>query len=328
MVAHRPRALFAFFTLALAACGSEPPPAPGLQIEPLPTGAEAGRPPPAVEAMLFGGTRGCREDADCESNACVFGACAGLVTADELWRVERIAERVRQRLALQPELFPLVADLLADVATREEMGLAFRGRTVRGLGALVQAPAPGAPGAPADPRAVERRQRVLAHLEKLLVTSPSPVAEVAAITLARLGDASGGELVIALTEAEREATALEALRVLGHARGDPAFTTAALVALLSALSPDLDLELQRAAIAGLAALADRRAIRPLATHLALGPEAIAHEVAAALRALSGLLLGPDPLAWDAALAQDPPPAPPPYTPRGHDSLDDIDLPTP
>jgi hypothetical protein len=271
--------------------------------------------------MLFGGSRGCRDDLDCESNVCLFGSCAGLITADELWRVERVATRVRERIALQPELSDLVVDLVADVATREEMGLAFRGRSVRALGRLLDPAGEG-------PEHAARARRIITHLQRLLVVSPGPVAEVAAIALATLGDPTGADIVIALTESEREATAIEALRVLGLVRGDAELRNEVLVTLLSTLSPELDIELQRAGIAGLAALGDARAIGPLADYLTVGSEPLAAEVAEALRQLSGHTLGGDPLAWDAWLDAHPPPAPPPYTPRGHDSMDDIDLPTP
>ncbi len=311
--------------LQLAACGKDAPAPLGLSIEPLPAD---GRPPPAFEAMLFGGTRGCRENADCESSVCSFSACVGLVTADELWRIERIGVRVRERLALQPELRPLVTSLLDSVVAREEMGFPYRGRAIRALGELVDP----ATSAPADIAAV------VASLKLHLTTQPSAIAEIAALTLARLGDASGLDIVIALTESTRAASACEALRILGTgargaqagvaAPGSEATKTEALTTLLATMSPDVDLELQRAAIEGLAALADQRAIRPLAAHLATGPEALADEVAATLRALTGQTLGPDTLAWDAWVASARPPAPPPYALRGHDSLDDIDLPTP
>jgi len=335
-------------TLALAlsasfsACAKTEPAPPGLAIEPLPAD---GRPPPAFEAMLFGGTRGCRENTDCESNVCSFNTCVGLVTADELWRLEKIGLRVRERLALQPELRPLVTSLLVSVVAREEMGFAFRGRAVRALGELVQVdgPAvqasqslarPAVQASPSPPMPVPSPPTeiaaVVAELVLLLRNQPASIAEVAALTLARLGDATGLDIVLALTESPRLASACEALRLVGSgARGGTLeMKTEALTRLLATLSPDVDLELQRAAISGLGTLGDPRAIRPLAAHLVTGPEALADEVAASLRALSGQSLGPDTLAWDAWVASASPPAPPPYTLRGHNSLDDIDLPTP
>lgn len=310
------RLAFAFsLTFAFAGCAKEKPAAPGLAIEALPGD---GRPPPAFEAMLFGGQRGCREDSDCESSVCSFNACVGLVTADELWRMERIGVRVRERLALQPELRPLVTGLLGSVVNREEMGFAFRGRAVRSLGELVD-PASSTPAEIAE---------IVAALKVHLIGAPASIAEVAALTLARLGDATGIDIVLALTESTRLASACEALRLAGHARGGAAVNDETLTILLATLSPELDLELQRAAIDGLAALADKRAIRPLAAHLTTGPEALADEVARTLRALTGQSLGPDALAWDAWVASAKPPAPPPYTLRGHDSSEDIDLPTP
>lgn len=303
--------------LLLLACGTEPPP-PGLTIEPLPPD---GGVPPTVQAMIYGGGRGCRDDLDCESNACFFGTCSGITTVDELWRLERVGERVRARIALQPELFDRIAGLLADGATREEMGLAFRGRAVRALGALLE------PGPDAPDRA--RRVRVvIEHLKRLLVTSPSAVAEVAAITLAWLGDGHGIDIVVVLTESERAASAIEALRALGRIRGEAGDIDTALITLLSTVSVDLGLELQRAGIEALGELGDPRAIGPLAAHLTTGPEPLANTVVESLNALTGQRLGVDALAWDRWISEHPPPEPPAYTPRGHDSMEDINLPTP
>lgn len=303
--------------LALA-CAEDAPPPPGLAPEPI---AADGRLPPGVEAMLFGGSRGCREDADCESNSCEFGGCVGLVTSDTRWRVEHIGRRVRERLAIQPELGPHLVRVLGEVAMREEMGIAFRGRAAQAIGELF---VKDAPGAATDAAGLDAARRALGEL---LVVAPGPVAELAAVALARLGDGRGVDMVIAVSESKRIAWACEALRALGHV-GPGEGREAALTALLSALSPEIGLELQRAAIDGLAALGDRRAIRPLTAHLTTGPEAIADEVAAALRALTGATLGPDALRWDAWVAEHRPPEPPAYTPRGSTSADDIDLPTP
>ena len=306
------KGIAALMLVALAGCTKALPPSPGLEPEPLPSD---GRPPPTFEAMLFGGQARCENDADCASGICRFGRfCDGLVTADEPWRTEKIGLRVRERLAIQPELRPLATSLIASIVMREEMGIAGRGRAARALGQIVE---PGGAGA----------QEVVAELQRLIAISPATIAEVAALSLARLGDGTGLEIVMALTESPRAPSSIEALRLLGSgARGSKDDT--ALKTLLAHVSSDVDLERQRAAIVGLAALGDKRAIRPLVAHLATGPDALAETLAATLRSLTGATLGPDTLAWDEWVSQHAPPAAPAYTPLGHNSIDDIDLPTP
>ena len=300
-----------WMALLVTGCTKALPPSPGLEPEPLPAD---GRPPPVFEAMLFGGQARCETDADCASGICRFGHfCDGLVTADETWRTEKIGKRVRERLALQPELRPLATSLIASIVAREEMGAAGRGRAARALGQLAE---PGGAGA----------QEVVAELQRLIAISPATIAEVAALALARLGDGTGLEIVAALTESPRAASSIEALRLLGS--GARATPDAALTTLLAHVSSNIDLERQRAAIVGLGTLGDKRAIRPLVGHLATGPDALAETLAATLRTLTGATLGPNTLAWDAWVSQHNPPAAPAYTPLGHNSIDDIDLPTP
>lgn len=298
----------------LGACAREVPPPPGLEPEPL---GEDGRLPPGVEAMIFGSARGCRDDLDCESNACVFGTCAGLLTADEPWRMARIGARLRERLARQPELADTLTALMGEVATKDEMGLPFRGRVMRALGQIW----PEGAAAPA-----------IATLRALLPKSPAAVAEVAAVTLARLGDASGADLVIELAHGDRLASACDALEALGHiahvAAPGAQSADGALPELLATLSPGLDLELQRAALDGLGAARDPRAIRPLVGYLTTGPEPLADRAAEVLRQTTGQSFGPDALAWDRWLSTAQVPAPPAFVPRGTDSSTDIDLPTP
>lgn len=299
-------------SLLFAGCTKSLPPSLGMTAEPLPAD---GRPPPTFEAMLFGGQARCEDDVDCASGICRFGHfCDGLVTADELWRTELIGARVRERLALQPELRPIATSLIASIVQREEMGIAGRGRAARALGQLAE---PGGAGA----------QEVVAELQRLVAISPATIADTCALSLARLGDGTGLELVAALTESPRAASSIEALRMLGSGARRTG-TDTALTTLLAHLSSNLDIERQRAAIVGLGALGDKRAIRPLVAHLATGPEALAETLAATLRTLTGATLGPDTLAWDAWVSEHAPPVAPAYTPLGHDSIDDIDLPTP
>lgn len=307
-----------------AACGKEVAPPEPIPAEGL---------PPTIEEMIFGSSRGCRDGLDCASGACSFGACRGMVSTDEPWRVENIAQKLADRIEKEPLLAPRVVATLSAIAQNEEERVAIRGRAVSALGVVVQPPTSSQTG-PADPL----KAAVVAELKELLPKAPAAVGEVIAATLARLGDPSGVELLVMLAGSERLPVALDATRALGAlGRAEPraALSDEVLVTLLSAVSVDLDLELQRAAIEALGDLGDARAMVPLARHLTAGPEALAEVGAQALTKLVPKLgadlsppSGSDPLRWDAWLTAHRPPAPPPYSPRGHDSVDDIDLPTP
>ncbi len=301
-----------------SACTAEPA---GPVVEALPSAGFS----PATEALLFGSSTRCRQAQDCDSHACLFGSCAGLITVDEPWLTATVGERLRLHLASRPgveeRLVPMLSQMLAD----ESSGLAFRGRAARALGEI---------NSPAS----------LNSLEAYLVSAPGPLAEVIAVILAQRGRPAGVELLIELAVSDTSARAIEALTALGGLAASPntaspASTTreTAFIALLSALSPDIDLELNRAAIRSLARFGDPRAIRPLRRFLVTGPESLADEVAAALRKLTNpgndtahaaASLGPDPRRWDAYLDQHRPPEPPAYVPRTHRSEDDLDLPTP
>jgi len=303
------------FTLMHSACGDKPA---DPVIEPLPANVFS----PSTEALLFGSSTRCREAQDCDSHACLFGACAGLITVDEPWLTAVVGERLRLHLASRPgveeRLVPILSQMLAD----DDSGLAFRGRAARALGEI------------ASPAALDA-------LEARLASAPGSLAEVIAVTLARQGRAAGADLLIELAASETSARAIESLTALGGLSSNAASASpireAAFLTLLSALSADIDLELNRAAIRSLTRFGDPRAILPLRRFLVSGPESLADEAAAALRKLTNpnndpnheaASLGPDPRRWDAYLDQHRPPEPPAYTPRTHRSEDDLDLPTP
>jgi HEAT repeat protein len=197
--------------------------------------------------------------------------------------------------------------------TDVEAGLPFRGRAARTLAQI------GSPAA-------------LVELERRLPESPGSLADLIAVLLANAGRPAGLDRVVELSQSKTTSRSVEALRALGGLKdAPPDARELALIELLSALSPDVHLEENRAAIDGLARLGDPRALTPLRRFLVAGPDALAHETARAMRALAGkeaALLGPDPRRWDAFFQANPPPAPPAFTPRRHDSEDDLDLPTP
>lgn len=313
------RLLASHLALWLGACGAptEPPP------EPLPpTGLT-----PALEVFLFGSSDRCRAASDCPTGACLFGACAGIITVDEPQLVAVVGQRLRAHIEVRPDrdavnerLIAILGAMLAD----DESGPSFRARAARALGEL------------AHPLA-------LATLAEQLAPAPSALAELIATLLAERGRADGLDLVLELANAEspsRLAYALSALSALGgleHTKLPADRRDAVLGTLLSTLSPDIGLELNRAAIRGLTGLGDPRAILPLRRFLVAGPESLADETAAALRRLTNpeqrpdaptAALGTDPRRWDAWLDEHPAPAPPPFTPRAHRSEDDLDLPTP
>ncbi len=283
-----------FLTLLLMACGEPPEVA-----EPIPADGL----PASVEGLLFGTSDTCRDDADCRSGSCLYGMCAGLLSVDEPWRVESIAKRLET--AVPATLRPRVTELLVATMSRAELGQNSRARAAHALGQL---PWPGHRDA----------------LEAALDSAPAAVAEIIALDLMASSPPKRAlELVIELLKSNETPRIVEALRALGRSASPDA-----LVPLLENLSTDLDLEGQRAAISGLEAFGDKRAIRPLVRHLTLGPEPLADEIARGLRTLTGASFGPMPLAWDEWVAQHPPPTPPGYEPRTHRSEDDLDLPTP
>lgn len=287
----------------LMSCQDAETPAP----EPLlPSGLTA-----STEALLFGSPTRCNTATECDSGACVFGACAGLITVDEPWLSAVVGEKLRQHLAANPGLAERLVPMLSLMTTDREAGLPFRGRAARALAEI------GTQGA-------------LDELERRLPESPSSLAELIATLLATQDRHAGLDIVVELSRSKTTARAIEGLRALGGLHSGDA-RDIALIELLSALSPDLHLEECRAALDGLTRLNDPRAILPLRRFLVAGPDNLAQETARALRALVGPgaeTLGTDPHAWDTLFETKAPPAAPEYTPRRHESEDDLDLPTP
>ncbi|MCC6623723.1 MAG: HEAT repeat domain-containing protein [Deltaproteobacteria bacterium] len=285
--------------LAIAACGGvpdEPPP------ERLPPDGLT----PSLEALLIDNVSGCRENQDCTSGICRYGTCLALSRLESPWQVPVVMARVEAYLESHPEGAELRKRAVATLARLVDEGaaLAFRARAIQGLAAL---------GASAE-------------IAQRFAALPMPLQEEAAMALARLGDATGQELVVALTESEHLPIAIGAARALAGSKDPNALPT-----LLSMLSRDLEPELQRAAIEALGTMGDARAIGPLVDYLESGPDALADRVGMALTALvrPARPVPPDPAAWRALVAERPPPAPPAYTPRrAAGSEDDLNLPTP
>lgn len=301
----------ALLVLALAACADRPQ---GPPPSPLPPSGLPAR----TEALLFGSATRCLAARDCDSRACLFGNCAGLLTVDEPWQTAVVGERLRDDLATTPGLEARLVPVLAAMTADVESGLPFRARAARGLGQI------GSPAA-------------LAALEAALPTAPPTLAEVMATTLVSHGRNHDGalDLVLELAGGDDTGKSVEGLRALGGLAGPSgARRDEVLVELLASLSTDIPIEEARAAIDALSRLGDARAVTPLRRFLVVGPDSLAHETATALRALMTPLapeaaaLSTDPRAWDELLARHPPPAAPPFTVRARTSEDDLDLPTP
>lgn len=265
---------------------------------PLPPGMAL---PEDVEVTLFGSTTACRVDADCASGLCYYGACGGLLTVDTRWMQEVIADRVVALIEVEPALRERVVHHLARILRRPRTELSYRARCVVGL----------------------ERLGAAAPLREALPELPEAVAEAAAMALARLGDPAGLAHTLALTEHDRVPIAIEAVRSLGGVKRDDA-----LVGLLRLLNPDLDGDLVRAALDGLATLGDPRAVRPLVAFLAVAPEFLVVRTARTLTTLTGAPIGEDAVGWGRWVAASDLPEPPPYTVRPYRTEDDIGLPPP
>ncbi len=296
----RLRAGVALAALALLAftpgCGAEAP--QDQAAKPLPPGNLL---PEDVETMVFGSPSTCREDADCASGLCRYSACGGLVSTDARWLQERVGDVLVAHLEGQPELRARVIWHLSRVLRRPRLELALRARCVIGLELL---------GA-------------FEALEGALDDLPEPIAEAAAVALTRMGRATGLAHTEALTEHDSIPIAVEALRALGASGRAEALPT-----LLAHLNPSLEGALQRAALDGLAALGDPRALRPLVAYLADVPDYLLLRAVKTTRSLAGVQISEDLDAWRRWVAANPPPDPPPYARREYRSDEDIGLPTP
>ncbi|TNF23790.1 MAG: HEAT repeat domain-containing protein [Deltaproteobacteria bacterium] len=262
--------------------------------------------PEAVESYVFGGSQGCRADADCESGICYYGVCGGLLNVDTRWMQEVIADTLVEISEEDPRLRERIVWNLARISVRPRTDLAFRVRCVVGLERFDAKP--------------ELRQ-ILTHDEL-----PEAAHGAASLALSRLGDPAGVPMTVALTEADSVPTAAEALRALGASHLTEGVDV--LVGLLRTLNPDLDSDLVHAAIDALGELGDPRAIGPLVAFLDRAPDFLEIRVTRALRRLTGARLGEDAAAWRTWLAGHPQPQTPPYTLRVYDTAQDIGLPPP
>jgi hypothetical protein len=282
---------------SLAACVS---------VEPVTTVAPAPLPPGdalpnSIDAMLYGSAQTCLADAECPGKVCYYGACIGLLVVDQRWMQMAITERVVAAVTSREALRPRVIKQLDRVLDQPEADLAFRARALLPL----------------------ERLGSEASLERALQDPDERLQAAAAMGLTRLGSAKGLTLTQALTEHPLQAVAMEALRALGTSQ-----LPEALPALLRTLNAELDPALLRAALAGLQAHGDARAMRPLTDWLDHAPEYLHHEILASMRSISGETIGYDTPAWRAWIAEHNPPPPPAYTLRVFAADDDLGLPTP
>jgi len=249
-------------------------------------------------------------ESSCESGICEYNMCVPLARLDAPWQVPVVIARLKALAAKSPDAAALEARAVAILADLVDTGaaLAFRARALHGLEEL---------GA---------RDEIIKRFSAL----PLALQGQAAISLARLGDATGIELCIALTEDEDMPVVLEAIRALGtYALKHQGAGPDVLPTLLAFLSPDIDLQLQRATLAALREAKDARAMGPLVAYLEQGPDALADQTGFALDAISGTRQAADVAVWQRWLAAHPAPAAPAYEPkRGRASSDDIELPEP
>ncbi len=254
--------------------------------------------------MLYGSGTACRDDSVCPGGVCYFGSCVGLLIVDQRWMQEVITERVDRATREHAALRARVVQHLRRVLERADTDLAYRARTLPALEALGGAEAleaiAGAHGSPDD-----------------------RLAGAAALSLTRLGRHEGVVRVRAMTEDVEPAIAAEALRALGSGG-----RAAGLDALLATLNPDLEPLLLRAALDGLADLADPRSTRPLVDFLERAPSYLHHRTVRTLRAVTGQRLPGRVAAWRGWMVEEPPPHPPPHRLRRWAPEEDLGLPPP
>jgi len=224
-----------------------------------------------------------------------------LLVVDQRWMQAEITERVVASAAAREGLRDRVIVHLERVLDQPDTDIAFRARALLPLEGL---------------KALEPLERALADPDERLQATAS-------LALTRLGVQAGLPMARALTEHAEQGIAAEALRALGASGMD-----GALVPLLRTLNSDLDGVLLRAAIDGLRALGDRRAIRPLHRWLAHAPEYLHHEILVTLRAVTGASVGGDVEAWGRWIQDEDPPQAPAYRVRSHKAEDELGLPAP
>ena len=266
--------------------------------EPLPPGGEL---PATIEAMIFGSSTACLDDSACPSGICTYGSCIGVLLADQRWMHTRATTRLRDEVERREELRPRVVEQLERVAQSTEADSAYRSRALRALESLNASDV----------------------LVALLKDADRRIAEESALALARLSNPAGLEETLTLTRSDHTAVSVEALRAVGHLPGDES-----LKGLLSALNPELEPPIVRAAIDGLATLNDPRGIRPLVSTLEDLPGHLQHRVTDTLRGLTGARLGRDAAAWNQWVTTNDPPQAPEVKMRMQKTHEEEGLPTP
>jgi hypothetical protein len=98
--------------------------------------------------------------------------------------------------------------------------------------------------------------------------------------------------------------------------------------LLRALNPSLDGVVLTAALGGLEALNDQRAVHVLVDWLKRAPDYLKLDTVKVLRALTGQTMGPEVPAWTTWIATAKIPKPPTFEPRDHNPHIELGLPTP
>ncbi len=257
--------------------------------------------------MIHGDDTPCATGEDCLTGQCLFGRCSGVVRTDEPWRTELVTDRLVALIGDDAALRSAVVGEIVRLGATPELSEPTRARLLWALERVGGAPA----------------LRVAAPD---LDTLPESLQAVVALGLTRGGDPGALELVFVLTESERPALRVEALRALGGLGGEaPEGVAARLLAVATGEVPEVE------ALAALAALARLRAPGSVAPLLALaegGPEALREPALLSLRAITGQAHGSDPARWRAALeARGLPPAVV-FTPVVARPEDDIGLPEP
>jgi hypothetical protein len=287
-------------TFGLVACAQEP-------AVPRLTPAPGGGLPVEVRAMIHGDDTPCATGEDCLTGQCLFGRCSGVVRTDEPWRTELVADRLVGLIGEDAALRQQVVEELVRLGATPDLSEPTRARlfwAVERVGgaAALEAAAP--------------------DLDAL----PESLQAVVALGLTRHGDPRGISLVLALTESERPALRVEALRALGGL-GDaaPELVKARLLAVATGEVDEME------ALAALGALAELRppgAVAPLLALAEGGRDALREPALLALARVTGEAHGSEPAAWRTALEAKGLPTAIAFTPVVARPEDDIGLPDP
>lgn len=271
------------------------------------TPAPGGGLPVEIQAMIHGDDTPCASGEDCLTGQCLFGRCSGIVRTDEPWRTELVTDRLEGLVGSDGALREAVVAELVRLGGTPDLSEATRARLLWSLERVG--------GGAALRRAAPR-------LDEL----PESLQAVVALGLCRAGDVAGLPLVLALTESERPALRVEALRALGGL-GDkaPDEVHARLLAVALGEVGELD---AGAALGSIARLAHPRAVGPVLRLAEEGPDALRGPALEALAAMTGAGHGDDPARWRAALEAAGLAEAFSFTPVAARAEDDIGLPEP